>query len=75
MLTFYTNPQSRGRIVHWMLEEVGASYEAETLEYGTTMKAPAYLAVTHPDHWQADGYTLEQLEAMRAAAPVADTKE
>jgi glutathione S-transferase len=22
-LIFYTNPQSRGRIVRWMLEEVG----------------------------------------------------
>ena len=22
-LVFYTNPQSRGRIVRWMLEEVG----------------------------------------------------
>ncbi len=24
-LVFYTNPMSRGRIVRWMLEEVGAS--------------------------------------------------
>ena len=22
IITFYTNPMSRGRIVHWMLEEV-----------------------------------------------------
>jgi glutathione S-transferase len=44
-LVFYTNPQSRGRIVRWMLEEVGAPYRTEILEYGTTMKAPEYLAI------------------------------
>lgn len=44
-LTFYTNPQSRGRIVRWMLEEAGAPYEAKVLDYGTTMKAPDYLAI------------------------------
>src|ERR1700758_1596629 len=44
-LVFYTNPQSRGRIVRWMLEEVGRPYRTELLEYGTTMKAPAYLAI------------------------------
>jgi glutathione S-transferase len=44
-LVFYTNPQSRGRIARWMLEEVGAPYTTEVLEYDTTMKAPAYLAI------------------------------
>jgi len=44
-LVFYTNPQSRGRIVRWMLEEVGQPYRTELLDYATTMKAPAYLAV------------------------------
>ncbi|WNG60626.1 glutathione S-transferase family protein [Archangium gephyra] len=44
-LVFYTNPMSRGRIVRWMLEEVGQPYRTEVLEYGTTMKAPAYLAI------------------------------
>lgn len=44
-LTFYTNPQSRGRIVRWMLEEVGQPYETVVLDYGTTMKAPEYLAI------------------------------
>lgn len=44
-LVFYTNPMSRGRIARWMLEEVGAPYRTEILQYGTTMKAPAYLAI------------------------------
>lgn len=44
-LTFYTHPQSRGRITHWMLEEVGEPYETVVLDYATTMKAPAYLAI------------------------------
>lgn len=44
-LVFYTNPQSRGGIVHWMLEEIGRPYTTKVLEYGTTMKAPEYLAV------------------------------
>lgn len=46
-LTFYTHPQSRGRTARWMLEECGAPYDTVVLEYGTTMKAPAYLAL-HP---------------------------
>jgi glutathione S-transferase len=44
-LTFYTNPMSRGRIVRWMLEEVGAPYETVLLDYASTMKAPDYLAI------------------------------
>lgn len=45
MLTFYTNPYSRGRIVRWMLEELGAPYEQRVLGYDTSMKAPDYLAL------------------------------
>jgi glutathione S-transferase len=44
-LTFYTNPMSRGRIVRWMLEEVGQPYETVVLDYATTMKGPDYLAI------------------------------
>lgn len=44
-LTLYTNPQSRGRIARWMLEEVGEPYETVILGYGTSMKSADYLAV------------------------------
>jgi len=32
-VTFYYNPMSRGRMVHWMLEEVGAPYEIKFLDF------------------------------------------
>jgi glutathione S-transferase len=44
-LVLYTNPQSRGRIARWMLEEVGQPYRTEVLDYASTMKGPAYLAI------------------------------
>src|SRR5215469_13371852 len=44
-LVFYTHPMSRGRIVRWMLEEVGQPYRTEIMDYATTLKAPAYLAI------------------------------
>lgn len=44
-LRFFFHPQSRARMVRWMLEECGAQYDTEQLEFGTTMKAPAYLAI------------------------------
>jgi len=44
-LTLYTNPQSRGRIARWMLEETGATYDTVVLDYGTTMVADAYRAI------------------------------
>ena len=43
MLHLYTNPQSRGRIARWMLEEIGQPYETTVLDYYTSMKAPEYL--------------------------------
>ena len=46
-LTFYTNPQSRGRIVRWMLEEVGQSYDTEVIDYAD-LKSDRYRAV-NPD--------------------------
>ena len=45
MITFYSNPQSRGRIARWMLEEVGQPYEAVMLDYAKGMKGDAYRAV------------------------------
>ena len=44
-LTFYTHPQSRGRVVRWMLEEVGEPYRTVMLDYGGSMKAAHYLAL------------------------------
>jgi glutathione S-transferase len=43
-LIFYTNPQSRGRIVRWMLEEIGQPYETEVIPYDQ-LKNERYLAV------------------------------
>ena len=43
-LIFYTNPQSRGRIVRWMLAELGQPYETEIITY-ERMKDASYLAV------------------------------
>jgi glutathione S-transferase len=44
-LVFYTNPQSRGRIARWMLEETGADYRTEFVDYASRMKSPEYLAI------------------------------
>jgi glutathione S-transferase len=43
-LVFYTNPMSRGRIVRWMLEEVGQPYRTELLDYAA-MRAAEYRAI------------------------------
>jgi glutathione S-transferase len=44
-LVLYTNPMSRGRVVRWMLEEIGEPYKVEVLDYASTMKGPTYLAI------------------------------
>jgi len=44
-LVFYTHPMSRGRIVRWMLEETGAPYSTDIIDYGPRMKSDAYLAI------------------------------
>jgi len=43
-LIFYHNPQSRGRIVRWMLEEIGQPYETDVVPYDQ-LKSERYLAV------------------------------
>ena len=44
-LIFYTNPMSRGQIVRWMLEEVGAQYRQELIAYGEQIKSSEYRAI------------------------------
>jgi glutathione S-transferase len=44
-VTFYTNPMSRGRMVRWMLEEVGCPYDTKVIDYGPAMHSPDYLAI------------------------------
>ena len=44
-LTLYSNPQSRGRIVRWMLEEIGVDYEIEVMEFGEHIKSEQFLAI------------------------------
>jgi glutathione S-transferase len=43
-ITFYTNPQSRGRIVHWLLDELGVPYDMKVLDFEKgDHKKPEYL--------------------------------
>jgi glutathione S-transferase len=65
-LVFYTNPQSRGRIVRWMLEEVGQPYDTEIVAYDD-MKSERFLAVNpmgkvpairHGDHVVTEGAAI-----------------
>jgi glutathione S-transferase len=45
-IVFYHNPMSRGRMVHWMLEEIGAPYKVELLRFDKgENKKPEFLAV------------------------------
>lgn len=45
-VVLYYNPQSRGRIVHWMLEELGADYEIKLLDFEKgEHKSPDYLKI------------------------------
>jgi len=44
-LIFYTNPQSRGRIARWMLEECGATYRTVVVPYGPEMKSEPYISI------------------------------
>ena len=44
-IIFYHNPMSRGQIVRWMLEEIGAPYDTEILDYASTMKGEEYRSI------------------------------
>ena len=45
-ITLYTNPNSRGRIIRWLLEECGADYEVVPVPYGENgTKSAGFLAV------------------------------
>jgi glutathione S-transferase len=43
---FYTNPMSRGRMIQWMLEETGAPYRVELVDFQKgEHKQPKFLAI------------------------------
>jgi glutathione S-transferase len=45
-VTFYHNPMSRGRIVHWMLEEIGVPYATKVVSFDRgENKTPEFLAL------------------------------
>jgi glutathione S-transferase len=45
-IAFYHNPQSRGRIAHWMLEEANAPYEIKIVDLDKKEhKSPEFLAI------------------------------
>ena len=83
---FYTNPQSRGRVVRWMLEELGQPYHTELLDYASTLKGPEYLginpmgkipAIKHGDVVVTEGaaicaYLADAFPEADLAPPVAD---
>jgi glutathione S-transferase len=46
VIEFYHNPMSRGRIAHWMLEEIGAPYKVNVLRLEKSEhKSKEYLAI------------------------------
>src|SRR4030095_12158741 len=44
-IIFYHNPMSRGQIIRWMLEEIGAPYDTEILDYASSMKSEEYRTI------------------------------
>ncbi len=51
MITLYTNPNSRGRIVRWMLEEIGCAYDTVVLDYEKSSESDRWggAALARPD--------------------------
>lgn len=50
-ITFYTHPNSRGRMVRWMLEEIGCAYETVMLDYERASEGDPWggAALARPD--------------------------
>ncbi len=44
-IVLYSNKLSRGRAVHWLLEEMALDYEVVWLDFGQPMKEAEYLAI------------------------------
>lgn len=44
-LVLYSNKQSRGRIVHWMLEELAVPYQVKWVAFGPRMKSRTFAAI------------------------------
>lgn len=44
-LTLYSNKLSRGRPVHWLLEELGVPYDVVWLDFGASMKTNEFKAI------------------------------
>ncbi len=44
-IVLYTNPQSRGAMVHWMLEEIGCPYRIEVKGFDGDLRTPEYRAI------------------------------
>jgi glutathione S-transferase len=69
MMTFYTNPFSRGRVARWMLEEVGEPYDDVILGFGPGMRTPEYLSINPMAKVPAlvhDGSTITEVAAILA---------
>ncbi|HEX5792676.1 MAG TPA: glutathione S-transferase family protein [Rheinheimera sp.] len=87
-LTFYTNPNSRGRIIRWLLEELGLSYKLELMQFGGNIKSAEFLklnpmgkvpAIKHGDIVVTEGaaicaYLADQF-ADKKLAPAPDSPE
>lgn len=44
-IILYSNKLSRGRAVHWLLEELGVPYALQWLDFGRDMKSAAYVEI------------------------------
>lgn len=44
-IILYSNKLSRGRMVHWLLEELGVPYQIQWLDFGPAMQSEAFLAI------------------------------